>query len=198
MDIQKLKSEAGAPHKRYVVVGTSGSGKTTLSGELARELGYPHIELDDIQWMPEWQMRPTADFCAEVEVSIAGDRWVVDGNYSKARDIVWPRADAVIWLDRPFHVVLRRVFWRSLVRAVTRRVLWDGCRESLRRTFFSRESIILWSVQTWKKNRIKYERLSRLPEYRHLDFFRVTSADVSEVRVQRGDSSRRKAVSIPT
>jgi len=75
----------------------------------------------------------------------SGDRWVVDGNYSVAREIAWRRAEAIVWLDLPFHVVMAQVMTRTLQRCVSRRPLWNGNRTDFRRAFCSRDSIILWA-----------------------------------------------------
>jgi adenylate kinase family enzyme len=186
MALHKLYSSDGTPHRRYVVVGTSGSGKSTLAAQLAEHLGYAHAELDALNWLPNWQMSAVEDFREQVDAVASRERWVIDGNYSAVRDLVWPRADAVIWLDRPFHVVMGRIIWRSFLRGWHNRELWNGCRGSLRRSFFSRESVILWAAQTWKKRHREYPELLRRPEYSHLDIFEVTSADLSEVDVRRG------------
>lgn len=85
---------------RVSVVGNSGSGKTTLAGLIADRLGVPHIELDGVFHQPGWTQKPREEFRAEVERLTASGGWVVDGNYtSKVADIVWERADAVIWVD---------------------------------------------------------------------------------------------------
>ena len=60
---------------------------------------------------------------------VAGDGWVVDGNYSVVRDLVWDRADTVVWLDLPRLVVVRRITTRSIRRVVWREELWNGNRE---------------------------------------------------------------------
>ncbi len=63
--------------------------ETTLAERLAAALGYEHIELDAIHWLPDWEMRPLEEFREKVTEAIAGETWVVDGNYGKVRDIVW-------------------------------------------------------------------------------------------------------------
>jgi adenylate kinase family enzyme len=102
---------AGESMQRVVVVGTSCSGKTTLARQLSQMLGVPHIELDAVHWLPNWQPRPTDEFRRLVAEAVARESWVMDGNYSStARDIVWDRATTLIWLNYPFRVV----FWRAL------------------------------------------------------------------------------------
>ncbi len=114
------------------VVGNSGSGKSTLARALAAELGVAHIELDAIYHQPGWQPLPAADFRARVDAATATGGWVVDGNYSAVRDLIWARADTVVWLDLPRHAVMRQVIWRTLRRAMLRAELWNGNRERWR------------------------------------------------------------------
>jgi len=78
--------------KRVIVIGSSCSGKTTLARRLAELLGSPHIKLDALHWGPDWSEVPRERFRAALEKRVEGDRWVVDGNYSAVRDIVWERA----------------------------------------------------------------------------------------------------------
>ena len=95
-------------------MGNSGSGKSTLARVLAQRLSVTYVELDAIHHQPGWRPLPTADFRARVDALTAADRWVVDGNYSAVRDLVWERADTVVWLDPPRRTVMRQVIWRSL------------------------------------------------------------------------------------
>ena len=88
--------------QRVSVVGTSGSGKSTLGAALAKRLGTEFLELDSVFHQPGWVPLPDEEFRRRVGDAVAGERWVVDGNYSsKVRDIVWARADTVVWLDLP-------------------------------------------------------------------------------------------------
>ena len=110
------------------MVGTTGSGKTTFARELARHLGVPHIELDAIRHQAGWVELPDSVFRERLAVATAADGWVVDGNYGGigARDIVWPKADTLVWLDTPLIVNLWRVTRRSIRRMVTLRNSLDS------------------------------------------------------------------------
>jgi adenylate kinase family enzyme len=163
--------------RRINVVGTSGSGKTTTGSELARRLGVPHVELDALSWEPNWVAAPPDVFRERVAAAVAAETWVVDGNYSAARDLIWARADTVVWLDLPFRVVMWRVVSRTARRLATREVLWNGNRESLR-TAVSRDSIILWALTTYRRRRRDYP--SALAANPHLRVERLRTA--AEVR----------------
>ena len=78
--------------ERIVVIGSSCSGKSTFSQQLANKMEVEYIELDQLHWLPDWQQRPREEFKALVSKAVSSDSWVVDGNYSVARDVVWPRA----------------------------------------------------------------------------------------------------------
>src|SRR4051794_14150479 len=114
---------------RVVVVGTSGSGKTTFARRLAAAIGAPHLELDAINWQPGWRDLNSDDpeeFARRVAAAAAAEAWVTDGNYSKVRHALWPRATAFVWLDPERSAVMRQVIGRSFSRAVTKRELWPG------------------------------------------------------------------------
>lgn len=163
--------------KRISVVGCCGSGKSAVAATLAERLGIPHIELDAIFHQPGWTPLPHDEFRARLDDLTAVDRWVVDGNYSKVRDLVWSRADTVIWLDLPRRVVILQLLRRTVIRAVTRRELWNGNREPLVGIFrwHPERSILRWSWTTHQKIRDRYESLMREPQQAHLVFVRLRS-----------------------
>jgi adenylate kinase family enzyme len=142
---------SAADLQRVVIIGMSGAGKSTAARRLAAMLDLPHVELDALYWGPAWTSRP--DFRERVQLAVQGDRWVVDGNYGSARDLAWPRATAIVWLNLPFARVFWRVLCRTLRRSWRREVLWSGNRESLARSFFSRDSILWWVLTMYHRRR---------------------------------------------
>jgi adenylate kinase family enzyme len=151
---------------RISVVGTSGSGKTTFAGKLSKILGIPHVELDSLSWEVDWEPAPRDVFRLRVREAVSADRWIVDGNYGNdARDLVWERADTVVWLNYSFPVTLYRIVGRTLRRIVTREECCNGNRESLR-IALSRDSIILWTLQTYHRRRAEYPARLAAMEHR--------------------------------
>jgi adenylate kinase family enzyme len=138
---------------RVVVQGTSGSGKTTVSKALATVLGVECLELDGLYQQPDWTPLEVEEFRSRVAAFVEQQRWVVDGNYSHVRDILWPKATLVLIIDLPKRVVTTRVIKRTFLRIVRREELWNGNRESWRNAL-SRDpmrNIILWSWNSHSK-----------------------------------------------
>ncbi len=160
--------------KRIVVVGTSGSGKTTLARKLAERCGCPHVELDALHWEPGWQEAPPDVFRERLIAALAGDAWVADGNYQKVRDLIWPRADTLLWLDYPLTVVLCRIFRRTVSRIFTREMLWGTNQEHLG-ALFRRDSILLWVLRTYRRRQREYRVLFEGAPYPHLTMIRLRS-----------------------
>lgn len=159
---------------RYVIVGTSGAGKSTFAAALAQATDSPHIELDALYWGPEWQAVPHEQFEARVRSATESEGWVSDGNYTAVRDLLWGRATHIVWLNYGRSTVFSRVLWRTVTRGLLRTRLAHGNRESLRVAFFSRESVLWWSVSTFARNRVKFAGLREDPAYAHLEWVEVT------------------------
>ena len=139
-----------------------------LARQLSQSLRLPHVELDAIHWKPEWQERPVDEVRQTVGEAAAVERWVMDGNYSSVRDIVWGRATTVVWLNYPFRVVLWRALSRTTRRVITQEELFSGNREGFRQSFLSRDSIILWAIISYRRVRREYRRLLDGGDFPHL------------------------------
>lgn len=162
--------------KKINVVGTSGSGKTTFSRALAQRLNVPCIEMDALFWKPGWTQSTDDEFFAKLAEALDCDTWVLDGNYSRTTAIKWKDVDTIIWVDFGF----ARTMWQAVKRAVLRvrdqRELWPGSgnRENLR-MLFSRDSILLWTLKTYRVNKKRYRALIQNPQYAHLRCVRLRS-----------------------
>jgi adenylate kinase family enzyme len=117
---------------RVVVVGGPGSGKSSVAAQIARALGVTKVELDDLWWGPKWTPAGRDQLRSSVNEVLAAGHWVIEGNYfDEVADLVWPRADLIVWLDVPRRVGVRRALLRSVRRIVLAEPLWNGNRESL-------------------------------------------------------------------
>ena len=155
---------------RFVVIGTSGSGKSTFAKTFANTCGVTYVELDELFWAPNWTPHPTEVFKERVVAATEPERWVVDGNYSVVRAVLWPKATDIVWLNFSRFTVFSRILRRTVMRAITRQDLWAGNKESLLRAFLSKDSILLWSFSTFRKNQVKFATLRASAEFSHLNW----------------------------
>ena len=165
---------------RVAVVGTSGSGKTTFARDLAAILCTSHIELDALHWLENWQERDVDSFRELVATEVAGERWVIDGNYSRVREQVWSRATTVAWLNYSFPRTLARMTTRTFRRALRGEELWSGNREDLAKFFFSRDSLLLWLLKSFWRNRRVYGEIfagEGFPGLERIEFRRPQEAE---------------------
>ncbi|HXQ10650.1 MAG TPA: AAA family ATPase [Caulobacteraceae bacterium] len=97
---------------RVIVLGCAGSGKSTFARRLSERTGAPLIDLDALWRSNEDHER----FRATLRRLHAADAWISDGNFALATfDIRVPRADLIVWLDRPRIVCA----WRAIKRVLT-------------------------------------------------------------------------------
>ena len=146
------------PMRRIAIVGTTGSGKSVLSEQLAQALSLKPIELDALFWMPDWQPALIELFRFRVEAATSAESWIIAGNYGQVRDLVWGRADTLIWLDYPLPLVLWRLLRRTVRRIISREDLWNtGNQETVGKAFFSRHSILLYALKIHRRNRERFQ-----------------------------------------
>ena len=118
--------------ERVLILGSGGAGKSTLARRLGERTGLPVIHLDRMWWRPGWVNRAREEFDRLLERELAGDRWIIDGNYDRTLELRLARADTVVFLDYP----VRTCLWGALRRVVryrgkSRPDMTEGCPERL-------------------------------------------------------------------
>jgi adenylate kinase family enzyme len=165
------------PYQRVVVVGTTSSGKSTLARQLADKIGGDFIELDALHWEPNWREARLEVFRKRVETATSSKVWVVAGNYHVVRDLIWPKAEAIIWLDYSLPLIFRRLLVRTVRRWLTQEELWNGNRETLwgHLKLWSDESLFHWLFKTYWRRKREYPVLFSEPHHCHLEILHFTS-----------------------
>ena len=111
---------------RICILGPSNSGKSTLADAIAAKQGLEPIHLDRLYHLPhtDWQPRPAGEFLTLHDAAIAGERWVMDGNYSSCLPQRLARATGLILLDLSTPLSLWRYARRTWFEGSARRARW--------------------------------------------------------------------------
>lgn len=168
--------------QRIHVIGNSCAGKSTLAEQLADALDVPFVELDALNWRPNWvALNHTApdELTRLIQEATAGKGWVVAGSYMNfSQNVFWPRLQTVVWLDPPLPRLLWRVLRRSWKRWRSKELLWGTNYEN----FWSHlmlwkkdESLIWWIVAQHKRKRRDTRAYMADPRWRHIHFVRLGS-----------------------
>jgi adenylate kinase family enzyme len=137
---------------RIAVIGPSGSGKTTLARTLAARHRVPHVELDALYHLADWQANP--GFEGEVDAALAAPGWVIDGNYmGRLGRRVLEAADLVVWLDFPLWLCLARLAGRTSRRIRAQEALWNGNRETFRNAVVGWDGLFLFTIRNHARRR---------------------------------------------
>ena len=175
-------SSAARIGRRIQVLGNTCAGKTTLGEQLADVLDAPFVELDAINWQPQWVSLAAADpdeFERLVGEATAGDSWVVAGSYSAfSQRVFWPRLQTVIWLDLPMPLLVCRVLARSWRRWRSKELLWGTNRERFwpqLKVWNKEDSLIWWAVTRQSRKRRRIYACMVDPQWSHIQFVRFSS-----------------------
>ncbi|BCL69280.1 adenylate kinase [Vibrio nigripulchritudo] len=175
--------------KKINVVGTSGSGKSTFGRLLAKKLNCTYLEMDAIFWKPDWTESSDEEFFANLKGKLSTESWVLDGNYNRTVPTKWANVDTVVWLDYSFTRTLYQAIKRAFISCFFKQELWEGTgnKESFKKTFFSKKSIILWTISNYQSNRIRYERMLSDPKFSHIEFVRISSPKMAKGFIEKFD-----------
>ena len=153
--------------KRVAAIGNSGSEKSTPSAVLSTWTGLLLVASDPFYWERGWKAASPHAVRQRVTEATAGGIWIIDGHFASERDVVWARADTIVWLDYPLSLVLWRVSRRNLGWFLTRQAVWSGSRMSLSRAW----SGIRHASRSFAQKRATYPAfLAKLPHLNILHF----------------------------
>ncbi|PIK15136.1 shikimate kinase [Halobacteriovorax sp. JY17] len=150
---------------KVLVIGVSCSGKTTFGRRLAKLLGVNFYDLDDLYWFPGWIESNPLEFSEKVSKLLGQDRWVFVGNYKSVQKMLIESSDTVIWLDYSKSLVWIQALNRCFNRIILRTSCCNGNYESFFRTFFSRDSILLWIFKDYTRRKRKYNLMLESGEF---------------------------------
>ncbi|MEW6437148.1 MAG: AAA family ATPase [Pseudomonadota bacterium] len=142
---------------RICILGPSNSGKSTLAAAIARARALKLVHLDLLYHRPDtdWEMRPREEFIALHDDAIAGDSWIMEGNYSFCMPQRLARATGLILLDVSMSTSLLRYFRRTIFGRRDRVGALSGGRDSLKWDMIHHITV------TQPANRTRYAALFR-------------------------------------
>jgi len=98
---------------RILLIGASSAGKSTLALALHERLAAPVHHLDHHAYSDErWTLRPLAARLRAVEGIAEQPAWIAEGGHVGWTEQLMRAADAIVWLDVPMPVALRRTHAR--------------------------------------------------------------------------------------
>ncbi len=192
-------SDPASLGRRIIIVGPSCSGKSTLGEALAKRLQLPFIELDALFWKPNWEESGEAEFREKLIEAHGGDGWVSAGNYLRhTKDVTWPLAETVIWLDFPLWLTVPRILRRSWVRWRAKELLWGTNYERFwdqLKLWSPKDSLIAYTISRHRRHQRAFGELLAESAASGRAFLRLRSSE--EVRLLLEHLAPREATSGP-
>jgi len=165
-----------APEYRILIFGCPCSGKTFLAKDLAPELNVRPLHLDDVFWFGAWQNIGREALVARVCEEARSSRWIIEGNYSSPRTVIWQACTHVIYMETPL--------WKTMLRAIKRCAdrSRPGLPAKIREVSDERESLwgllrIVW--KDWRKRGRDLDFLASISG-KHVQVIRIRSAKDQE------------------
>ncbi|MEU8269701.1 topology modulation protein [Sphaerisporangium sp. NPDC049002] len=100
--------------QRVAIIGCGGSGKSHLACELGKILDVTVTHLDAVYYDDDWNPLPQEKFEALQRDLVAGECWVIDGNYNSTLQVRLEACDTVILMDVPTWAALWGIFSRQV------------------------------------------------------------------------------------
>ena len=97
---------------RILILGCPGSGKSTFARALAARTGLPVVHLDNLWWRADGTHISREDFDRALGELLEGERWILDGDYSRTYEVRVRACGTVIFLDYPEEVCMAGIVAR--------------------------------------------------------------------------------------
>jgi adenylate kinase family enzyme len=118
------------PVQRVLIIGPCGAGKSTLARQLGEFLDLPTFHMDQLNWQSGWVESSKDEIRRRLKSIVAGERWLIDGNYGGTLAERLARADTVVYLDFPIRLCVARLLRRLWTyRGRSRPDMPEGCPE---------------------------------------------------------------------
>ena len=144
--------------ERVVIIGCGGAGKSTLARALGEKTGLPVVHLDKLFWKPGWVEKSPEEFDELHRQALAGEQWILDGNFNRTMTQRIARCDTVIYLDFSRFSCVWGVMKRILTTYGTVRPdMGEGCPERFDLDFLK----WVWNFNKNKRQRY-YDLLNSL------------------------------------
>lgn len=154
-------------HKRIYIIGNSASGKTSLAKRISGVLKIKAYDLDDFYWEKKFiKKRDKKKVDALVRKVTRKKSWIIEGVYSSCITCSLDKADLIIWLDYPVHVIT----WRLLKRQIKNM-------ESLRST----ADFLHYAWDYYKKPTHKHFNRNESNYYKHKKIVETYPAEVVHI-----------------
>lgn len=92
--------------QKAIIIGCPGAGKSTFARQLHEATGLPLYYLDMLWHKPDRTNVLKEEFDKRLWEIVRGDKWIIDGNYSRTLELRLKECDTVFLLDYPLEVCL--------------------------------------------------------------------------------------------
>lgn len=131
---------------RVLVLGRCGAGKSWMAEQIAARISSPVIHLDNAFWQPGWTLPDKRVWECWMAATVAGEKWVMDGNYLSSLAIRAQRADIIIFLEISIWMSLFRYLRRVFVaRRMPGVEVPNGCADII--SWRMLKSVLLFSTR---------------------------------------------------
>lgn len=159
-----------------MIFGRPGSCKSTFTLKLHKANGITIHHLDKHFYETNWQERDYDQFIDIQSYILRWDNWIIDGNQTKSLELLWYKADIILYFNFPVGLCYWRVFKKLFVRNSEIDDRAEGCKETIRWSLLK----YMWSFEDRVNGPVK--KLKRC--YPEVKFIEVNSdGDLDEILI---------------